>query len=97
MMALNYLSGFLIFASVFLIVAYGKFDNEFLRITVTVTSVAFTVYVQLHWIIRVIGIGIHIFVIIVFETYFFRELLLQLACFEIGKFPPFLHKNTLRF
>ena len=71
----------LFFTSVMLLVAYGKFNNEFLRITLLVMCLAFTYYSSLHWLIRAISLAIHIFTIVVIETSFMRELILQLACY----------------
>lgn len=68
-----------------LLIAYGKFNNEFLRITLLITCLSFTYYSYLHWAIRMISLCIHIFTITVVETFFLRELILQLACFEIDK------------
>ena len=69
--------------SVTLLIAYGKFNNEFLRVTVTIACLAFTYYAYLHWFVRWCGIALHTFVITVVETSFLRELILQLACYEI--------------
>ena len=57
-------------------IAYGKFNNEFLRITLTISSLAFTYYSYLHWMVRWLSIGIHVFIITVVETQFLRELIL---------------------
>jgi hypothetical protein len=79
---LKILAIFLFFTSCGLIIAYGKFNNEFLRITVLITCLAFTYYSYLHWIVRWISLAIHVFIIVVVETSFLRELILQLSCFE---------------
>lgn len=68
-----------------LLIGYGKFNNEFLRITLTISSLAFTYYSYLHFFVRWLSIGIHIFIITVVETQFLRELILQLACYEISQ------------
>lgn len=83
--ALKALAILLFFTSVILLIAYGKFNNEFLRITLLIMCLGFTYYSHLHWLIRVISIGIHIFTITVVETAFLRELILQLACFSIDR------------
>ena len=80
---LKTLAIFLFFTSCVLIIAYGKFNNEFLRITLLITCLAFTYYSYLHWIVRWISLAIHVFTIVVVETSYLRELILQLACFEI--------------
>ncbi len=69
--------------SVTLLIAYGKFNNEFLRVTVTIACLAFTYYAYLHWVVRWLGLALHGFIIGVVEISFLRELILQLACFEI--------------
>lgn len=71
--------------SVTLLVAYGKFNNEFLRITVTIACLAFTYYAYLHWLLRWLCALLHAFIIAVVETAFLRELILQLACYEIDQ------------
>lgn len=81
---LKVLAVFLFFVSVCFIVAYGKFNNEFLRITITMSCLAFTYYSYLHWVVRWLSLFIHIFIIVVIETSYLRELILQLACFELG-------------
>ena len=80
---LKVISVFLFFTSVCLLIAYGKFNNEFLRITLLISCLAFTYYSYLHWVVRIISLVIHTFTIVVIETAFLRELILQLACFEI--------------
>ena len=67
---------FLFVSSVGLLIAYGKFNNEFLRITLTISSLAFTYYSYLHWMVRWLSIIIHVFIITVVETFFLRELIL---------------------
>ena len=59
-----------------LLIGYGKFNNEFLRITLTISSLAFTYYSYLHWMVRWISIALHVFIITVVETAFMRELIL---------------------
>lgn len=75
----------LFFTSVLLLIAYGKFDNEFLRITLLITCLSFTYYSHLHWAIRIISLAIHTFTITVVETFYLRELILQLACYQIDR------------
>ena len=82
---LKVLAVFLFFSSVTLLIAYGKFNNEFLRITLTISCLSFTYYSYLHWVVRWISLAIHIFTITVVETAFIRELILQLACYEIDQ------------
>ena len=80
---LKVISVILFFSSVCLLIAYGKFNNEFLRITLLISCLGFTFFSYLHWVIRIISLVIHTFTIVVIETAFLRELILQLACYEI--------------
>ena len=83
----------LLFFSIGLIIAHGTFENEFLRITCLITTLAFTYYAYLHWFIRIVAIIFNIMTVLIMEGYYFRELLLQLACFDIGKSPYILVDN----
>ena len=75
----------LLFLSIGTIIAHGTFENEFLRITCLMTTIAFTYYAYLHFFVRMIAIVLNILTVLVIEAYYFRELLLQLACYDIGK------------
>lgn len=66
--ALQLIAIFLFLSGVGLLIGYGKFNNEFLRITVTISSLAFTYYSYLHWMVRWLSIGLHVFIITVVET-----------------------------
>lgn len=81
---LKVLSVLLFLASVSLIIAYGKFNNEFIRITLLMMCLACTFYANLHWLLRILCVIFHVFVIIILEMPFLRECILQLTCFEIG-------------
>ena len=48
-------------------------------------ALAFTFYSYLHWVLRWIGAILHAIVIVVIEVQFLRELIMQLACYQIGK------------
>ena len=82
---LKVLSVLLFLASVSLIIAYGKFNNEFIRITLLMMCLACTFYANVHWLLRICCVIAHVFVIIILEMPFLRELIMQLACFEIGQ------------
>ena len=82
---LKTLAVLLFLMSVSLIIAYGKFNNEFIRITLLVMVIAITFYANLHWVLRLGCIVAHIFTIIILEMPFLRELIMQLACYEIGQ------------
>ncbi len=71
--------------SVSLIIAYGKFNNEFIRITLIIMCLSITFYANLHWVLRIGCIVAQVFVIIVLEMPFLREVILQLACYEQGQ------------
>ena len=75
---LKVLAVFLFFVSVCFIAAYGKFNNEFLRITITISCMAFTYYSYLHWIVRWLSLIIHVFIKIVICTYGIRAIILNL-------------------
>ena len=51
---LKYIALILIFPNNLIIIAYGKFDNEFLRISVTIGVGLHIFYTDLHWIVRII-------------------------------------------
>ena len=82
--SLKVLAILMFFGSVGILIAYGEFSNEFIRITLTISSLAFTYYSYLHWLIRMISIFLHIMIIAVIEVPTLREVILQLACYEIG-------------
>ena len=75
----------LFFFSIIPIIAHGEFDNEFLRLSFLFISVTFSMYAHLSWFLRITGIVLHIFIVLYLEIPYLRELLLQVACFEIGK------------
>jgi len=70
--------------SVLLIIAYGEFGNDFLVISLIMAGLCFTFYAYLHWLLRWVAIGIHIFIILVVENAYLRELIMQLACYQLG-------------
>ena len=51
---LKWIALILIFPNNLIIIAYGKFDNEFLRISVTIGVGLHVYYTDLHWIVRII-------------------------------------------
>jgi len=61
---------------VVLVVIQGDFDNEFLRITVLLTNTAFIFYANLHWVIRLIGLVLNVYVLLGLEILYLRETLL---------------------
>ena len=75
----------LLFLSIGVIIAHGTFENEALRITCLMTTIAFTYYAYLHFFVRILAIFLNILTVLILEAYYFRELLLQLACYDIGK------------
>ena len=75
----------LFLSSVCLLIAYEKFNNVFLRVTCLICCLAFTWYSYLNWLLRWISSLIHVFIIVVVETYTLRELILQLACYDINQ------------
>jgi len=51
---LKWIALVLIFPNNLIIIAYGKFDNEFLRISITVGVGLHIYYSDLHWIVRIL-------------------------------------------
>ena len=82
---LKVISLLLLIFGIGLVIAHGTFENEFLRITCLVTTLAFTYYAYLHWFIRILAMLFNILTVLILEVCYFRELLLQLACYDIGK------------
>ena len=75
----------LFFVSLAPIIYHGEFEHEFIRLTIYMMSISFTFYAHLHWLIRWVGVILHLIVVWLFETYYLRELLMQLACYEKSK------------
>lgn len=88
----------LVLVSLLPVIVHQRFNNEFVRLMILTTAIAFTYWSELHWILRIIvsdwradwvqSVAIHLFVIFAFETYYLRELLMQCACYERGKCVP---------
>ena len=66
-------------------VLHGTFENEFLRLSLITTTLAFTYYAYLHWVVRALAVIFNMLTVIFMESLYFRELLLQLACTDIGQ------------
>ena len=49
------------------------------------STCSFTFYSYLHWLVRWFCIILHIFIIIIIETPILREVILQLACYQLGQ------------
>jgi hypothetical protein len=62
-----------------------NFQNEFVRILISLSCYAYTYWAELHWLVRLLGLTLHGFVTLFMEAYFYREYLIQLACFQLGK------------
>ena len=67
------------------IIIHGTFENEFLRVTLVMTTLAFTYYSYLHYGLRMLAIIFNCVTVMCMEVLYFRELLLQLACADIGR------------
>lgn len=65
------------------VIIYGKFDNEFLRISITVGVGMHIYYGYIHFLVRIIALLGNFFVITSIEYWYMRESLMQCACFEI--------------
>jgi hypothetical protein len=76
------------------ILAFGKFENEFLRLNIILASVIFTYFANEHYVIRLVvshysldlvkGLLLHIVVILGLDYLYMREYLMQLGCYTIG-------------
>ena len=82
---LKVLSQLLFVVSVGLLIAYGEFGQDFLLISMITSTCSFTFYAYLHWLVRWLCVILHIFIIVVIETPMLRELILQLACYQLGQ------------
>ena len=65
----------LVFALV-TVVMHGTFENEFLRLSLIVTTLAFTYYSYLHWLVRALAVIFNVLTVLFMEALYFRELLL---------------------
>jgi hypothetical protein len=65
-----------------IIILYGKFSNEFLRICLLIASGMFTYYCPLHVILRWCSVALNWFIIIKVEYPYMKESLMQAACFQ---------------
>ena len=71
------LIGFILFFfGIVPIVVYGEFDNEFLRLSILFISITCSVYSYLSWMLRILAIVINVFVVLIMEIPYLRELLL---------------------
>jgi hypothetical protein len=70
--------------SVFVILAYGRFENEFIRIAFLLAAILFSAYSSIHYVIRIAAMVLNFIVIVFFEYHYLRELLMQVACWERG-------------
>ena len=59
-----------------IVITYGKFDNEFLRISISVAAGMHIYYSNIHFIIRILSILSNIFVITAIEYWYMRESLM---------------------
>ena len=75
----------IIFPNMWIVVIYGKFDNEFLRISITVATGMHIYYSYIHFLVRIIALLANLFVIAFVEYWYMRESLMQCACKEIGQ------------
>ena len=67
---------FLIFPNMMVVIIYGSFDNEFLRISITVAVGMHIYYSYIHFIVRILALLGNLFVIISIEYWYLRETLM---------------------
>ena len=60
---------------------YGRFENEFIRVSIKAAVALFTFYADQHWVLRVGSLTLNFLSIVFMEYYYMRESLLQAACF----------------
>ena len=58
------------------VIAHGRFENEFLRLSILIITYSLTYFAYLHWLVRIQGLIAHICVILFMESYYLREYLL---------------------
>ena len=58
------------------VIIYGRFDNEFLRISVSVGVGLHNYYSYIHYLVRIIAIFGNVFVITAIEYWYLRESLM---------------------
>jgi hypothetical protein len=74
------------------VIVFGSFSNEFVRVAILATTLGYTYWASLHWIVRLLvsfphclirfkGILMHVFVVLFMETCYLREYLIQMACY----------------
>lgn len=78
------LSILIFFLTITPILAFGTFDNEFLRLNIIFASIIFTYFCKEHYAIRLIAFVLHIVVILGLDYLYLREYIMQLACYVIG-------------
>jgi hypothetical protein len=73
---LKYLALIIIFPNMMVVITYGKFENEFLRISVSVAAGMHIYYCYIHFLVRILSILSNIFVITAIEYWYLRESLM---------------------
>ena len=76
------LSIMLLMVSCVPIIAFGKFENEFIRLAFIIGTVVFTYFANEHFLIRLISLIFNAVVLLLLEYPYYRELVMQLACYS---------------
>ena len=63
---------------------YGRFENEFIRVSIKAAVALFTFYADQHWVLRIGSLTLNFVSILFMEYFYMRESLLQAACFQRG-------------
>lgn len=66
----------IIFPNMMIVIIYGKFDNEFLRISISVATGMHVYYSYIHYIVRILVVLANIFCITAIEYWYMRESLM---------------------
>ena len=51
--AMRIVAALQVFTSVFVILAYGRFENEFIRVAFLLAAILFSAYSSIHYVIRI--------------------------------------------
>jgi len=73
---LKWIGLIIIFPNMAIIITYGTFDNEFLRISISVCAGMHIYYCYIHFIVRILSVLTNLFVISAIEYWYLRESLM---------------------
>ena len=73
---LKFIAIIIIFPNNMIIITYGRFENEFLRISISVAAGMYIYYCYIHFIVRIFAVLSNLFVISAIEYWYLRESLM---------------------